>query len=157
MPFIPTTTLTQGTSEWTQVLKTVTESVASNTVVQNDDELFFTAVASTLYAIEVGIIYDSPVGAGTPDIKVAFGEDGTARGQLGGVGISTADGSGVWLLATSQAAGTFGTTTLERLIGGTGFHRGNGGTFLFQWAQNTSGINATRVVAGSWLRYRVIS
>lgn len=155
--FIPTTQLTQGGAFWTQVLKTITESVDTSTVVQNDDELFFTAEAGKLYEIILCILYDSPAGGTTPDLKCDTGEDAAIRGQLNGIVVSTADAATAVGIASNQTA-TFaaGTVNSERMALFQGTHRGNGGTFRLRWAQNTSNANATRVLAGSFIRYRVV-
>lgn len=142
---------------WIEVYKTANEDVSSSTVVQNDDHLLFATSAGVLYEVEIDLAYSSPVGGATPDLKLDLGEDATARGVFHGVGFSTADAAqDVNALANQSATMTFGTAATIRGARIRGHHAGNGGTFRVRWAQNTSGGNATRVLAGSRLRYRVI-
>lgn len=149
-------------ADWTVVTKTADESVASSATLQNDDELFFTATASAMYEIYLVIVYGSPAGAGTPDIKMAFGEDATARGVMTLIAYwstaNAANGSGFVGVGTDQTAiFGIGTATADRAAIISGFHLGNGGTFRFLWAQNTNNVNATIVRAGSVLRYRRVT
>ncbi len=145
-----------GGVAWTTVTKAGDEGVFSNTVLQADDELFFTAASGGIYEFSACIIYVSTAGAGTPDIKFAFGEDATARGILQYFGFSSADAN------TTATAGTInnatglvlGTAATNRVFSVIGSFLGAGGTFGFYFCQNTSGTNATTVKAGSVLRYR---
>lgn len=139
------------------VRKTADESVANNTTPQDDDELFFTAANGTPYIGELIMVYGSPVGAGTPDIKVALGEDATARGWWLFWGPNTADTLTVTMVSTNQTAGAAGTAAANRILWVPFTHLGAGGTFKFQWSQNTSGGNPTIVRAGSLLRYKACS
>ena len=142
---------------WGNVRKAADESVASSTTVQNDDELFFTAVSGGQYEIEVMLVYGSPAGGTTPDLKIDLGEDTTARGVVGTlVGFSNTDVAfGNVFGATNQTATwIFGTATTDRIAKLVGVHTGGGGTFRLRWAQNVSGVNATIVRAGSLIRYR---
>jgi uncharacterized protein YaiE (UPF0345 family) len=125
---------------------------------QNVDELFFTTVSAKSYEIDFVVIYGSPAGAGTPDIKLDYGEDATARGWMNSWGFSTADaGTGATILTNQTATIAFGTAAADRMVKGFGAITGNGGTFRIRWAQNTSGVNATIVRAGSVLRYRQLN
>jgi hypothetical protein len=144
---------------WTLVTKAADESVASSTVVQNDDELFFTAASGGLYDIEIALVFGSPAGAGTPDIKMVFGEDATARGAMHFIGArSTADATVTpnGVLMDQTVTISLGAEALDRMVRFIGTYRGGGGTFRLLWAQNVSGVNATIVRAGSVLRYRRI-
>lgn len=142
---------------WAIVYKAADETVASSAVVQNDDELFFTALSGKTYEVEVDLVYDSPAGAGTPDIKVDLGEDATARGVFHGVGFSTADAAqDINALANQTATLTFGTAATKRGCRMRGLYTGAGGVFRVRWAQNTSGVNGTIVRSGSQLRYRLV-
>jgi hypothetical protein len=160
---VTTKTLTDLEADlWTQVIKALDESVSSSAVLQNDDELFFTATSGAIYEIEAVLVYGSPVGAGTPDVKFAFGEDSTAtRGTMSLIAsLGTAEanqGTTITPIATNQT-GVFGagTAATNRAQVVKGFHIGAGGTFRVLWAQNTSDANATIVRAGSVLRYRRI-
>ena len=143
---------------WTTVTKTADESVASSTVQQDDDELKFTANAGVLYELELYLIYGSPAGGGTPDIKLGMGEDNTIRGSSYGIGLTVGD------LALNQALPfgltstiSFGTAAANRLLKMYGLYYCNGAQFKLQWSQNVSNVNPTIVRAGSFLRYRTVS
>lgn len=144
---------------WVEVRKSADESVSASTVLQNDDHLSFVAAAGVAYYIEAQLIYASPVGAGTPDLKVAIGEDATARGVLHTVGsFSAADAAAdATLLADKAATVVAGTAAAKRVLALAGSIVGNGGTFRVLWAQNTSNANPVTVYAGSRLRYRPLS
>lgn len=147
-----------GNNNWDAVVtKASDESVSSSTVLQNDDELFFTATSGGIYEIEGVIIYASPAGGGTPDIKVAFGEDATTRGGVAVTGLQTTVDTWTFIATINSnqtANAAVGTNAGNRAILINGGFLGNGGTFRFLWAQNTSSGNATTVKAGSVLRYR---
>lgn len=145
----------QESYPWITVLKTGDESLNTNTVVQNDDHLSFATVSGAVYEIELGLIYASPAGAGTPDLKIDLGEDATARGVFTSVGLSTADAAQVTnILANQTATITLGTAAANREAKLWGQYVGNGGTFRLRWAQNTSNGNDVTVRGGSYLRYR---
>jgi hypothetical protein len=140
---------------WTEVVKVADESLASNTTLQTDDELIFTAANGAIYDIDGTLIYGSPAGAGTPDLKIAFGEDATARGQIRSIGLNTTDAaSGADMLANRTATATHGTAAVDRSLKFSGVYWGGGGTFAVMWAQGTSSASALIVRAGSILRYR---
>jgi hypothetical protein len=155
MPFAPAS---WGTSSdpWTTVVKTVDESVASSSAVQDDDELFFTGVAGALYEVELDIIYASPAGAGTPDLKVQFTDGGAITGQLTQLGPSTGDGGQIFGSVNSSSA-SFGTGAAKRMLTLRGWQLGTGAAVKLKWAQNTADANPTIVYAGSLLRYRRIA
>lgn len=146
------------TGGWTVVRKNADESVASNTM-QDDDQLQFTATAGTPYEVELLAVYASPAGAGTPDIKTELSEDATARGSVMWVGLSTTDAAQT--LSTTDVGGvtaSFGTAAAKRVLRGLAHHVGAGGLFKFRWAQNTTtGASPTVVYTGSVLRYRALT
>jgi len=146
-----------NTAGWTVVRKAVDESYNDN-VLQDDNELQFQTVAGTAYEIELLLLYASPAGSGTPDIKCELSEDATARGSTMWVGLSTADAAQT--LTTTDVGGvsaTFGTAAAKRVCRGLAHHVGNGGLFKFRWAQNTKTAGSpTLVYTGSVLRYRAI-
>lgn len=143
-----------GGAEWTTVRKTADESVSSNTTVQNDDELFFTDVSGALYEVELVIIYGSPAGGGTPDLKAALGyASNWGVFQYGGWAANDTLVNTVFNSNASQNP-IFGTAAADRVGFIRGVMPGLGSTFRFLWAQNSSDSNATIVRAGSVLRYR---
>jgi hypothetical protein len=144
--------------EWVTVLKTVDESLNTNTTPQNDDHIFFATVAGAVYEFDGGIIYVSPIGGTTPDLKTVWGEDATIRGFVAAHGVSNTDANFTGWAQTNQTATLIlGTTTADRHARFTGFHVANGGTFRLQWAQNASNGNDVTVKAGSFIRYRRVT
>jgi hypothetical protein len=153
------------TTFWTDVVAAADQSVASSTTVANDNELFFTMVANKLYAFEAHIIYNSPAGGTTPDFKFAFAGPATLTGarvlQASYLSLSDANGTaqnGI-ALTTTDAVGT-ATTARHIKLDGWAFSTGGGvgaSGLIFQWAQNTSGVNPTVRLAGSVLRWRQLS
>lgn len=160
MPLMPTSFVVNAavSDAWTTVVKTVDESVDTNTTPQNDDELFFQTEAGVVYNLEGGIIYASPAGGGTPDLKTIWGEDATIRGFLAIMGVSNTDANFTGYAQTNQTATLIlGTLAADRHARMSGLHVGNGGVFRLQWAQNASSGNATIVRAGSFLRYLAVT
>jgi hypothetical protein len=152
-------------SGWVDVIAAADQDISSQTTPQNDNELFFSMTANKLYLFEAVILYSSPVGGGTPDFKFTINGPATLTGQwtIESTYISTTDGSGTAQasvgLATTNAIGTNATPRLVHARGW-GYSTGGGsGTagLMFQWAQNSSGVNATRRLAGSCLRIRQMS
>lgn len=145
--------------EFTSVAKASDESVSSSTTLQADDELFFTATSGKMYYVQFFLLYVSPVGAGTPDIKIAFGEDTTSRGVFWATGWSTSDTATAnqSFTANNAASWNYGTGSSNRVFFADGAYIGGGGTAGIYWAQLTSGANATTVKAGSVLRYKQLN
>jgi hypothetical protein len=142
---------------WTTVVKGSDQSVASSTAVANDSALFFATVNGAVYELEMVLVYGSPAGGGTPDLKISFGEDATDRGAVQGTGFSsTSTISTAGVLANTGTTSVWGTDTANRGLLVRGAFVGAGGTFHVLWAQNTSGVNPTIMRAGSLVRYRRI-
>jgi hypothetical protein len=143
---------------WTVVTKALDESVTSSTTLQADDELVFAAVSGGLYEVELFVIFASPAGGSTPDLKVATGEDNTNRGGLlVFVYLNTGEtATATPLTAVRNVTAAINTDTANSAFLARGPYVGGGGTFALMWAQNTSDTNATTVRAGSVLRYRRI-
>jgi hypothetical protein len=142
---------------WTTLHMAGYHSVASATAVANDSELFFATVSGAVYEIEMVLIYGSPAGSGTPDIKMTYAEDATDRGAVLAIGYSAGNIVQTQGQLTTNVQNTsWGTATGNRTIALRGAHVGGGGTFHVMWAQQTSSVNATIMRAGSLLRYRRI-
>lgn len=162
-PTGPTGATGSSGSDWTStIVKSTDESVSSSTTLQDDDELKFTPTANKSYIVEVAIIYASPTGGATPDIKVAVGIDSTFRGAGTNFGINTGDSGLIAPLIQGfqlNAPLAFGTAAGDRTIwySGTFTADGSATPFKVQWAQNTSNANATIVRAGSLLRYKLLN
>lgn len=149
-----------GGVAWTIVKKPSDQSIATSVTLTADTDLVFTPASGGLYEIQLFISYLSAAGAGTPDIKVSFGESGTQQGGTSFLCISTADS---WINALQTGANVNNATALA---GGTaatprpmfafGVYIGTGSQAGLFWAQATSSGSATTVQAGSVLRYRRI-
>lgn len=147
-----------GGVAWTVVRKGSDTGRNSTTTPTLDPALQFTAASGSTYEAELYVIYVSTAGAGTPDIKTAVGEDNVLRGTSFWYGLTTADGATSFFASTATGSTpAWGTATTNRSISIRAQFLGNGGTWGFLWAQNTSNGNDTTVKAGSVLRYRVIS
>ena len=142
---------------WTVVTKAVDESVASSTTLQADDELFFTPVSGGIYEIEINLIYASPDGGATPDIRANFYEDATTRGHAVWAGLATNEIAAVNArIGNNSVVQLAGTAATKRSLVAEGTYWGSGAQASIFWAQNTSDANPTIVYAGSTLRYRRI-
>ena len=146
-----------GDPSWTEIIKSADQSIVNQVGQQNDTELFFTAVANGFYEVEVVIVYASPAGGGTPDLKWGMTDGGAfTQGMYLVWGISSSDGTQGGGLGNTSTVG-MGTGTTKRIMKAIGVHAGNGSVLRFKWAQNTlDASNATIVYAGSLLRYRRI-
>jgi hypothetical protein len=140
------------------------QDVASNTTVADDAELKFDLVAAATYYFELYLVYNSPVGTTTPDMKFAFAGPATLTGTYTNtLSLTTADAAQnpttVTALTTTSTVGTAATARVVKIEGWVNSTGGGSGAsgFRFQWAQNTSGANATRRLAGSLLRYRKVN
>ena len=147
-----------GGVAWTVVRKASDTGRNTTTTVAIDPALQFTATSGTVYEGEMFIRYLSAAGAGTPDLKAAIGEDNVLRGTSFWYGLTTADGATTFTGSTATGSTpAWGTAATVRPLSIRFQHVGNGGTFGFLWAQNTSGANDTTVQTGSVLRYRAIA
>jgi hypothetical protein len=135
------------------VIKILDESVASNSVLQNDNELFFSVGAGETWKFEVWLIVSC--GAKQPDIKLAFTAPADASIRWSGIG----DGNGGAdheLITTSGASDVFaipgGTTKDSIVVTGLISAGASAGTLHLRWAQNSSNSNPVKVEALSHLR-----
>lgn len=143
-------------STWTGVVvKAADESATADVVLSADTHLFFATVSGGQYEIEVILVYASPVGSGTPDMKVALGEDGTTRGVSTTPGPDASGGAATSTqVCNSTAVHVFGTDTTNRISRTVATYYAGGANFRVLWAQNTSNANATTLRADSLVRYR---
>jgi hypothetical protein len=144
-------------TDYTYIVKQTTESVASSTVLQDDDELQFVGVSGAQYEWDMTLIIDHPGGNNSTDFKFEIGEDGTFRGFWHLIVAATGDivqGS-VQTGLTAHVINSATSPFIWRFIGGYG--AAAGGTFRLRWCQNVGNANDLRVVAGSTLRYRRIA
>jgi hypothetical protein len=133
------------------------ESVVSSTVLQNDDDLVVSVVASATYLVQWHLRTDGATGAA--DLKYAFTGPAGATMVWSSLGLDV--GAATNVAPISQDVLTLTTTINHGTIGvGTVAHvRGSGilvvsttaGSLQTQWAQATANATATRVLANSWL------
>lgn len=144
----------------TVVVKAVTESVTSNAVLQNDDELFCT-LAVGIYEITAIISYSGATGADLQTNWTFSGTTTTNTKNLMGPELAVTSGAATLMvmqpkaLTTLQQYGsTAGATWLqERLY----LVVSVGGTLQFQWAQVLSTASATSVLSASRLIIQQLS
>lgn len=142
--------------KWPQIIeKTAQETVASSTVLQDDDELAFTAGAGEKWHYEQ-IVYPTS-GSNTPDIKTSWTVPSGAVMTWGAWGLGTGATSGATSSAVARLADLseipFGAiaAAYPLVLSGLVTMNTTPGLVQFQWAQNTSNATATAVNAGSRL------
>lgn len=139
------------------VRKTADETISSNAVLQNDDQLLIAVPTAGVFCFDATIFYTS---GNTPDIKFAFtvpagatvrwGILGLASGattSTGDVQVQSQAGSG-----SSTTIGGANATTAVAWISGMLSMGGTAGTFQLQWAQATSDASNTTVNTFSNIR-----
>lgn len=158
-----TVTVTTGAgvgASWpyTEVIKGSDEDRTSTTVPAADGALSFATTANHVYEVEVIAIFASPLGGGTPDIRIAIGEDATLRGSFSAMGLSGGNAANTNVLGADQTSVVqWGTATTKRIGRIIGSYAGNGSPFQVLWSQVVSGANPTTMYAGSILRYRDVT
>lgn len=134
------------------IIKTADESVTSSTVVQDDDELFISISADSVYEFELFALVIE--GAGVTDINITF------TGPTGSIGrywqtaevnsISTSFDAEV--LGTDQQSGA--TPVAPRWSTWKGWIKTDitAGNIQFKWAQGNSNASPLTVKADSWMQ-----
>lgn len=144
---------------WIRIFKTVDESVVSDNVLSNDAMLNFTMLPSTNYAIRLRVFYDTVAAA---DFKWAL--VGPAAGRIrvlrqwivpsaaafAGTLVDTGYTTSQSLLSAGTAGGYIEADIVVAILGA-------GGTFAFQWAQDTSDVGTTKVLSSSYLEYTIVA
>ena len=132
--------------------KTADESLVSSTTLQNDDHLFWSVVANTIYELSLHVTYNSGV---TPDFKIGwtFPAGLTMTWAYIGVDLAGAIVNRGNLIQTSVLAqGGAAGVEIHLAVFGVVVVGGTAGTLRLQWAQNTSDAGSTIVRAGSYGR-----
>ena len=130
-------------------VKASDESVTSSTTLQDDEHLFASVAANSVYEVTVAL---RGTANSSGDLKVQFAGPAGATGLFGAgkdhscVTLGTPNGPISLSTATPDTVFFMGTLT----VGGTA------GTFKLQWAQNTSNATATTLQAGSYMVLRRI-
>lgn len=157
-PFNPIVSATSGGVGRVIIKKTADEARTSNTVLTNDSTLVIAIPGAGTYLIH-GVVFYTIANA-TEDFKYQIAFSGTNSSYLlyrstipaGTAAGTSAETQGIDTAAASTAllsssAGT-GLISFDLSIVAT-----SSGTLSFQWAQNTSGVNAVTVKAGSFLEW----
>jgi hypothetical protein len=133
--------------------KPTDETVTGSTTLQNDDHLSVSLQPSATYHFRASLPWTA--GAGTAGLKVALGGNATVTNLRAVIRIATIAGTGSGIVtALASAVGANGAGPEVAEIDGA-IEVNTGGTFLVQWAQNTSdgtnGTNGTTVQRGASL------
>lgn len=143
--------------------KTATETVTSNTVVQNDDELFASVAINYVYTVDMMAVV---TGDDLGDVKFQFtypagatlagGQVSLLASLAGGVVTSgSAELRAIPVQATPStalAAGIADTNGVLVMYHGVLIMNSTAGTLQLQWAQNASSVNGTVLNIGSYLK-----
>jgi hypothetical protein len=136
--------------------KSATESVTSSTTLQNDDHFVFSMQANAKYEMEAFLFYD---GAADPagGLKMSF--TGPASSSMTWCNFGANQGAPSsynvvveGIAAAGRVVATNGATVMSCRPAGTVTTAGTAGNLQFQWAQGTSNVTATRILADSWMR-----
>lgn len=152
-------TAVQGLS--TTVVKTADESVTSSIVLQDDNELLFTAAANATYEVWAFLHYIGVNAGGI--LKIGWAGpasatfDWTASGLATGAIATTGNLDASYLSLASTITLGGGANDVVARPSGLLVTSATSGTFKLQWAQGTSSATATTVKAGSFLAYRRIA
>jgi len=128
-----------------RVVKSVTETINSDSVLHNDDELFFVANANKTYGGIIGLHLES---GSTPDFKSALSipSGASARRVNGSWGTSATAVADFTVAQVIPMTGPPGMLAVYfRVIITTA------GTVNYQWAQNVSNAGDTSVLQGSFM------
>jgi hypothetical protein len=136
--------------------KTVFEDVTASTVLQNDDELFVTVAANSVYKVECLLHYDGDPGG---DLKIQFSAPASSTMVYFGTSVDVtganygADQNSSYDLTTATVgAGAIAVGTMTSwFLKGALVTSGTAGTFRLQWAQRTAFATRTRIFPGSYL------
>lgn len=141
--------------------KLSTESVTSNTTLQNDDALVVAVDANAVYVLTCMVKYD---GAAAGDIKIGWSVpagcelDFVAQALATTAALYTDDQNFTGEESSVATFGALGTGTVAAIqMTGLVVVGGTAGNVQFQWAQGTSSATATRVFANSFLDLRRVS
>lgn len=126
-------------------VKSSDEIVNNSSVLQNDDDLFFSVGANEIWAVRMYVKFSSPA---TPDIKFQWSLPSGATGFV--TGEPYYDGNSFTGTSSFTFTGSSGTTR-NLIFQGYIETAGTSGTAQFQWAQNTQDASDTTVFAYSYL------
>lgn len=154
---VPSLSFTVSNQIWTEVMKTATTTIASNTVLANDAELLFTMLANTTYEIE-GELHLS--------VSSVSGQKSGISGPAGPTAIRAweveSDNNNTSTISYVTSYTGLRTNTpgadrqVKKRVKMTIENGANAGTFAYQFAQNVSSVTVLTVRKGSWFRYRTV-
>ena len=131
------------------VRKSADESLTSNAVLQDDDELLFAIGANETWVFQFNLIYTT---LATPDIQLAVTAPTGAMCDYAGGSVDMANGAGSTTCGGAVALTSGSATANDPLyLYGAIANGSTAGTVRLQWAQNTSNSNATTIHRGSSL------
>lgn len=138
------------------------ETVTSNAVNQDDDELTFASVPTGRYLVDGVIVWREDATVSGQGFRYDFDGGTLTATEVDFKDIATLDtgGSTVFFsadtdLTTDRTGGTFGTIYSHIAVRGT-MNVTVTGSFTFRFAQNASNANGTTRLANSWLRLSVL-
>lgn len=130
------------------VRKTLDESISATTTFQDDNELFATVEANSVYRVHLHLQTSSGT---TPDFKYQFTKPASATTpSWNALYFTTAAALTASISGDALSTGGFG-ADLPIEAWGVLITSSTAGTFRLQWAQNTSDAGSTIVRAGSSL------
>lgn len=135
------------------VRKLSDESISSNAVLQDDDELVLPVAANTVYEMDCFVRYSSGT---TPDIKFAWTFPAGALMRYSGIVYPVAGATTIFQFVQTDTIGCEGSTSGPGVarFAGTVITSATSGSLRLQWAQNTSTASATIVQQHSYLKLR---
>lgn len=144
-------------SLWTDITKTITQSISSNATLASDADFTFTMEANTVYLVEADLYIFSPISVGyklgltgpaSPALVLGFGHEIDSAAASATVAVS-AYGS---LRANTPAANRYVCVKVRARIE----NGNNAGAFALQFAQNVSSATAMLIYKGSSMKYRKV-
>lgn len=152
---------TVAPTEVVRKLKTTGENRNATTVLASDATLQFPVAANTTYRFTMKAFYDTLAAAdlkwrtsgpaGATAVRIKRGDIAPAATVMENIAVDVAY-SGADIVALT-AGTTGGYIEMEGIIQ----NGATAGTFALQWAQNTSTVGNSTMLAGSWLEYQVIA
>lgn len=144
---------TWAAAGFAETIKTTDEQATGDATLSNDTDLQFEMLANAKYQIQILVYYST---SATPQFKYALSGPSAptlvnVRREHGNATVT--DGFDTAYTASTAITGmNAGFVAMDILV-----HNGaNAGTFAFQWAQNTSDVAVTAVLAGSYIRHTEI-
>lgn len=127
--------------------------ITSSTTLTNDTVLFIPTIAGASYELDCCINFTATAGQ---DIKIAWTFPAGATMMYAALGTGTVNftDNDASMVTGGTSRGARGNGAVLQTVNARGYliNAGSGGNLQLQWAQNTSGANATTVLKGSWIR-----